>query len=417
MLTERSTALKGTHGENSTIKPALAWRLFADWGAHFKTIDAAASGETPSFFAASSGAEYLSPGRNLWGTATLSKMNSLERAVATVELKMPDRVPVALSNFLVIARESGAPFGEFFQNGELMAEGQIRAWKQFGHDVLMLENGTAALAQACGCEVRYPDNSAPVVQSPAIESLEQANDLKIPEPYTTHPLSELLKATRLVSQEVRGKAFVIAEADQGPFALAALLRGMERFLADIALGEHTDLIEQLLDYCREVVKRYAIAQIEAGAQATCIGESLSGPDVISPRQYERFAFANVRRLVQDLGKKRILLAYHICGNATPIIQRMVDTGAAILEIDYKVDLAKVKAATSGKTCLLGPIDPSEVMALGTKEEVSDKCREALTLLAPQGGFILAPGCTLPPDTPAGNIHTMIEAARQYQYSS
>ena len=25
-----------------------------------------------------------------------------------------------------------------------MAEGQIKAWREFGHDVLMLENGTAA---------------------------------------------------------------------------------------------------------------------------------------------------------------------------------------------------------------------------------------------------------------------------------
>jgi len=343
-------------------------------------------------------------------------MNSYERAMTAIKLKVPDRVPVGLYNFLMTARESDVPLREFFQNGELMGEGQRRAWKQFGHDVLMLENGTAALAQACGCGVEYPDNSAPVVQSPAIERLEQVKELKIPDPYQTHPLPELLKATRIVSQEVGNKAFVIGQADQGPFSLAALIRGTNRFLTDIALGEQTKLIEQLLDYCREVVARYATAQIEQGAHATCIGESLSGPDVVSPRHYEKFAYWNVRRLVQDLKKRRILLAYHICGNATPIITKMVETGAAILEVDYKVDLAKVKTAATGKTCLLGPMDPSGVMALGNKEEVSHRCREALRFLAPQGGFILAPGCALPPETPAENIYTMIEEARQYQYS-
>lgn len=188
-------------------------------------------------------------------------------------------------------------------------------------------------------------------------------------------------------------------------------------MTDIALAEQTELIEQLLDYCREVVACYAAAQIEHGAHATCIGESLSGPDVISPHLYERFAFRSVQRLAQDLRKKGILLAYHICGNTTPIVTRMVETGAAILEIDYKVDLVKVKAAATGKTCLLGPIDPSSVMALGNKEEVSYRCREALRVLAPHGGFILAPGCTLPLDTPTENIHTMIEVARRYQGSS
>ena len=103
-----------------------------------------------------------------------------------------------------------------------------------------------------------------------------------------------------------------------------------------------------------------------------------------------------------------------CDYIYGIAFRMVDTGAAILEIDYKVDLVKVKAAAPGKTCLLGPIDPSSVMALGNKEEVSYRCREALRVLAPHSGFTLAPGCTLPPDTPAENIHTMIEVARQYQ---
>lgn len=156
-------------------------------------------------------------------------MNSFERVVTTIELKIPDRVPVALPNFLMTARESGTPLREFFQKGDMMAEGQIKIWKQFGQNVLILENGTAALAQACGCGVAYPDNSAPVVQSPAIERLDQVKDLNVPDPYKTHPLPELLKATRIVSREVGTRAFVIGAADQGPFSLAALIRGMDRF--------------------------------------------------------------------------------------------------------------------------------------------------------------------------------------------
>jgi uroporphyrinogen decarboxylase len=92
---------------------------------------------------------------------------------------------------------------------------------------------------------------------------------------------------------------------------------------------------------------------------------------------------------------------------------MVDTGAAVLELDYKVDLAKVKEATRGKATILGPIDPSGVMALGTPELVDEKCREAIELLGADGGLILGPGCALPPTTPPENLHTMIEAARRY----
>ena len=45
-----------------------------------------------------------------------------------------------------------------------MAEAQIAAWDRFGYDVIDLENGTAALAEACGCEVEYPEHEPPRVR-------------------------------------------------------------------------------------------------------------------------------------------------------------------------------------------------------------------------------------------------------------
>jgi MtaA/CmuA family methyltransferase len=188
---------------------------------------------------------------------------------------------------------------------------------------------------------------------------------------------------------------------------------MSEFLLDIALNEKPDEIQHLLDFCRQVSYRYAVAQIEQGAHATSIGDSPSGPDVISPKYYHQYAYPQVKKLVNDLKSENILLAYHICGNSTPIIKEMVDTGAAILEIDQKADMQKSKAAAAGKATLLGPVDPSDVMASATAEVVVEKCREAIEILAPGGGFILGPGCALPGSTPDENIHAMIETAKEF----
>lgn len=342
-------------------------------------------------------------------------MNSIERTLHTLEFKPVDQVPVDLHNFLVTARLMGAEsFGDFFRDGEAMAEGQIKAWQLYGHDVLLVENGTAALAQACGVQVHYQDDSAPVAKEPAIKSLDEVENLKLPDPYRDPLLSELLKATRLVVEEIGDQAFIIGRADQGPFSLASEIRGMSEFLLDIALGEQPDKINQLLDFCRQASYRYALAQIEQGAHATSIGDSTSGPDVISPKYYRQYAYPHVERLVRDLKAKDILLAYHICGNATPIIREMVDTGAAILEIDQKADLRESKAKSAGKTTLLGPVDPSEIMGSGTPEQVAVHCQEAIDILAPGGGFILGPGCALPATTPDENIFAMIETASRYR---
>jgi len=354
-------------------------------------------------------------------------MTSLERTRTVLAGGIPDRVPVDLHNFMMVAEDSGMPFPEFFQNGEAMAEGQIKAWREFGHDVLILENGTAALAEACGAQVEYMEGSAPVCHGPAIRSLDDLDKLKVPDPYKAFPLTENLKTTRIVAQEIGDKAFIIGRADQGPFSLAAMLLGMEEFLLRLAQAdgarsgrrggggdpELAKKLHRLLEFSLAVTTRYAYAQIEAGAHMTSIGESLSGPDVCSPKSYKTFEWSYAKRMVENLKADNIQLAYHICGDATAIVPDMVETGAMVLELDYKVDMPAVKAATRGRATVLGPVDPSGVMALGAPSDVERAAREAIDILGEGGGLILGPGCALPPKTPPENVHTLIETARKY----
>lgn len=341
--------------------------------------------------------------------------NSIERTIRTLAFQPVDRVPVDLHNFMVTPRFMDVKdFADFFRNGEAMAEGQIKAWKRYGHDVLLIENGTAALAEACGVEVIYQEDSAPVASQPAISNLDEVKNLVVPDPYKDPLLSELLKATRIVVEEIGDQAYVIGRGDQGPFSLACEIRGMSEFLLDLALGEELDKVHQLLEFCLDVSERYCLAQIEQGAHATSIGDSPSGPDVISPDYYRQFAYPYVEKLAKRLKEKDVTLAYHICGNATPIIDDMVNSGADIIEIDQKSDQVSVKKSAAGKATLLGPVDPSDVMAYGTPEMVEEKCLEALENLSPDGGFILGPGCALPPITPDENIDAMIEVAKKYQ---
>ena len=50
---------------------------------------------------------------------------------------------------------------EVFRDGELLAEAMLTAWREFGHDMILLENGTACNAEACGAQVHYRDDTAP----------------------------------------------------------------------------------------------------------------------------------------------------------------------------------------------------------------------------------------------------------------
>ncbi len=341
-------------------------------------------------------------------------MNAIERTTLTLQHRIADRVPVDLHNFMVTARMMNVTaFDDFFRDGKAMAEGQIMAWRRFRHDVVLVENGTAALAEACGVNVIYQTDSAPVALEPAIKSLDEVGSLEVPDPYKVPVLAQNLLATRLVAEEIGDQAFIMGRADQGPFSLASEIRGMNNFMMDLVLGEEPEKIHQLLEFCYRVVRRYALAQIEQGAHCTSIGDSPSGPDLISPAMYRQYAYPYVKRLVDDLRSEGVMLAYHICGNSTPILPDMVQTGAAIIEIDQKADMQTAKAAAAGKSTLLGPIDPSAVLAMSTPDDVTAHCREAINTLAPGGGYILGPGCAMPATTPDDNIDALVESARQY----
>lgn len=339
-------------------------------------------------------------------------MTAVERCETVLAGGIPDRVPTDLHDFMVAARASGHPFPRFMRDGEVLAEGLLASWREFGHDLLLIDNGTATLAQACGVGVELLEGSAPVAMEPAIGSLDDIERLVLPDPSTSPPLVESLRATSIVAREVGEHGFVMGIADQGPFSLASMIMGMEAFLVAQMDPEAHDRLHALLDFCEEAFYRFAVAQIEAGAHVASMGESIAGPDVCSPAIYRAIAWPHERNVTQRLLRDGVRLQNHICGNATSIVPDMVETGAVILGLDYKCDLPAVKAATAGRATIVGTIDPSEVIARGTPEAVREAVREELRVLAPGGGLILGAGCALPPETPAENLHALIGSTHE-----
>jgi uroporphyrinogen decarboxylase len=339
-------------------------------------------------------------------------LTSRERVARVLAGELPDRVPVLMQNFQNTAYLAGMTLHEFCRSGERMAEAQLAAWERFGYDVIDLENGTAALAEACGCEVEYPEHEPPRVVRPVLRSLDEVGRLRSVDPARDGMLPELLDATRRVQAGVAGRACVKGEADQGPFDLAALLMGPEPFLMALMQPEQHADVHRLLEYCFEQVRRYALAQAAAGADFTAIGDSTAGPDVCSPRIYRQFAHPYEVRLAADLAAHGVRLVLHICGNTTAIMADIATTGATMIEFDYKADMARCRAAAQDVT-LVGNVDPSGVMALGTSDQILAECRRAIEVLGKHGRFILSPGCTLPATTPPENVEAMMEAARTF----
>jgi MtaA/CmuA family methyltransferase len=338
-------------------------------------------------------------------------MTSLERVLATVGHRIPDRVPVDLHNFLPAVVHAGLPLDAALQSGDLIAESQLRYWRDFGHDVLLVENGVIAEAQACGCEAEYkPDQPPDLVTHILADGLEKVLDLEVPDPFTTFPMNEVIRAVRILADEVGDRVFIMGRADQGPAALYGALRGYEQFVLDLQLDEQPELVRATLDFCTRVQRRYAEALREAGAHGTSMGGV--GVDLIGPRLHRAFCHPYAREVIGAVSGPDFPYSLHICGDSTLILADMVATGAQMMELDYKTDMRAAKEALRGRATFLGPVNPVTLWG-GQPSDVEREAREAIEILGPGGEFILGPGCALSLDTPDDNVHALVESARRY----
>jgi uroporphyrinogen decarboxylase len=336
-------------------------------------------------------------------------MTSLERTLAVLDRKTPDRVPVALHNYLMACQMAGGDFGQILRSGEMLAEAQLLAWREFGHDVIMHENGVCAEAEAMGCVIRYPAHGPAHVEVPALKSLADIDKLEIPDPETTFPLHEMLKTTRILVKETGGKVFILGRADQGPMALAAALWGPENLLLAAGDREMRPAVLRLLEKCTRMNIAYGEAQKRAGAHGTSIGSY--GHSLISTRMYDELEFPGARNFCDAMRKAGCRSFVHSCGDETRLLPNLVATGADCLELDPKTDPAECKRATRGRTSVLGMLDPHGVLLRGNADEVRQHTLAIMRIMAPGGGFLMGPGCALPMDTPPASVHTVMECAR------
>ena len=311
------------------------------------------------------------------------------------------------------ARWSGMDFDLFYKNGEAMANSQIDLWDNFRHDAILLENGTAALAEALGCGVIYRKDQPPAVCGPLLQDISEVDRLKrLPEINDCPILCENLKATGILAKQLGNNVFIMGRGDQGPFSLAALLLGMDKLLIEIAIGEKNDKVHKLLNYCTDFIIKYCSEQIKHGAVCTSIGDSTAGPDVVSPEIYEEFALPYEKRIVDAVHEIGGLFSLHICGNATMIADKMILTGADILEIDEKTDLTVAKSVAKRNAAMFGQVSPN-IIRTGRPEDVKNEAVKNICMMGKETGFILGAGCAMASDTPDENIYAMFDA-RDFQ---
>jgi uroporphyrinogen decarboxylase len=206
-----------------------------------------------------------------------------------------------------------------------------------------------------------------------------------------------------------GNDFGVFGSLNAPFQAAAQLLGITETC--MYLYRNPGLVYELLDLTTETVVSFMKAEIRAGVDALVLGDAVSSPTVISPKHFEQFSFPYIREVIRQAGGE-VPFILHICGDATRIIDKMVETGTRYLEVDSYVDLAEIRMRHGNSVGIIGNVSPS-LLLTGTADEVENSCRRAIEAAGLTGAYILGSGCELPKNTPHMNLDTMVKAAEKY----
>lgn len=341
-------------------------------------------------------------------------MTGLQRCQTVLAGGMADRVPVVPQTFMFAAETAGIKVGAFAHSAAKMVEAQLVSQAKYGYDGCVIDFDDATLAEACGAKVIFREDDPAIVDEAdlVVKDLRDVEQLRLPDPWKDGRLPIWLEATRLLKDRIGDHVFIMGRADQGPFSLACLLRGPQQFMMDLLDEESEQGVHALIDYCRRACAVFALAQKEAGAHATSIGDAFAGPNLISPEMYRKFALEPEMRLTEEVQAAGIPFSIHICGNTNGIIADMGRTGAQILEVDWQLDMAEARRAVPASTVLMGNINPSAPMAFGTPEQVEATVRGIMDATGGRGVF-LSSGCAMGRNTKPENMRALMAAAEKY----
>jgi hypothetical protein len=139
-----------------------------------------------------------------------------------------------------------------------------------------------------------------------------------------------------------------------------------------------------------------------------------GP-LVSPAWLQREYFPRQKQLADQLKKAGIRLLFHSCGNITPLIPALLDLGIDALqplEVTAGVDLADLKRRYGQRLVLMGNVD-TNVIQMGTPEEVRAEVRRCVDQGAEGGGYFIETAGGFGDRAPAANVIAFFEEAHAY----
>jgi uroporphyrinogen decarboxylase len=297
-------------------------------------------------------------------------------------------------------------FLEVAKTPELAAQVSLEPYKVLDVDAVIVFSDILVVAEAMGMPLEIDDNGPrlgkPVANHSAIEDLQNFDPF--------HETKFVADAIRAIVSAVGPSAPVLGFA-AAPWTLACyLVEGRTR--GDLPtikrmMYDEPALLHALLEKIACVTSRYLKMQLDAGATAVQIFDTWAGE--LSAHDYEVFELRATQKLIADIhaGPAPVIL---YAKNGAHLLPALARTGASVLSVDWRTDLAEARMKIGTRIALQGNIDPATL--LSSEDNIQYAVREAISKTNGVG-HILNLGHGILPTTPVENAGAFVRAAHEF----
>ncbi len=299
-------------------------------------------------------------------------------------------------------------FVEMCSQPDLAFEVSMQPFERFAMDAVIVFYDILFLAEAMGAPLEYSDRG-PVFLEP-LRSLDRVRSLNTPDPggHTAPVLETLSRLRAALPREVAVLGFAGA-----PFTMAAyLVEGDFRRSGDRIkrmMFEEPATLRELLDTLTGATAAYLTAQVEAGAEAVQLFDTWAG--LLSPQEYDDFCVPYQRRIFEAVAATGAPTILYVNGCAH-LIDPMASSGADILSLDWRVQLADARRHLGPGVGLQGNLDPSTLF--GSPEEVRERTVALLESMRGDSHHVFNLGHGILPETPVASVEAVVDAVKSFE---
>lgn len=322
-------------------------------------------------------------------------MRGLELIRATMALQETERVPwvpfVGVHGGFLIGRDAES----YLKSPALMVEGISKAVETYNPDGIPVIFDLQLEAEVLGCSLKWSSGTPPAVISHPLAEGKTIGDLP-PFDASKGRIPQVVAATRILREKYPDIA--LYGLVTGPFTLALHLLGTDIFLS---LYENQEGVHELMTFCSGVTAKMAGYLMDAGCDVIAVVDPMTSQ--IDPDSFSQYVAPYCKQIFGDIRERGRLSSFFVCGHAQQNVEVMCGCHPDNVSIDENIPLDFVRdVALRHGVSFGGNMRLTVVLLMGTPDGAREEALSCLDL-GGNRGFILAPGCDLPMETPPENV--------------